>query len=233
MTTYTIGEISERSGFSPSALRYYEGIGLLVPTTRSASGYRIYDDSSLGRLAFISRAKRLGCSLQEITDLLATWDTEKCGPLQRSFHSLVTDKIRETGRQMNELAAFSTQLRDAAAQLGGPPVDGPCADDCACLTDVPPVACSLGSSEIPDRLADWQNVLNRARTRSATADGALRWEFDSTGVVDQLARLTVAEQKCCPFFSFTITVDARGIALDVRAPAEAAGTVRSLFGQPA
>jgi hypothetical protein len=33
---YTIGEVAERSGFSASALRYYEGIGLVEPTTRAA-----------------------------------------------------------------------------------------------------------------------------------------------------------------------------------------------------
>jgi DNA-binding transcriptional MerR regulator len=110
---------------------------LVVPVTRSASGYRIYDDQTLERLAFISRAKQLGCSLEEITDLVATWETERCGPVQSRFHALVTDKIREAQRQIIELAKFSFQLRVAAAQLSGPPVDGPCADDCACLSAAP------------------------------------------------------------------------------------------------
>lgn len=38
---YTIGETSDRSGFSPSALRYYEAIGLVEPPARTAAGYRV------------------------------------------------------------------------------------------------------------------------------------------------------------------------------------------------
>ncbi|MDQ1466938.1 MAG: hypothetical protein QOH10_1353 [Actinomycetota bacterium] len=77
MSTYTIGEVAERTGFSTSSLRYYEGIGLVAPATRTESGYRVYDDQTLSRLAFIARAKQLGCSLAEITDLAGIWDGER------------------------------------------------------------------------------------------------------------------------------------------------------------
>jgi hypothetical protein len=46
----------------------------------------------------------------------------------------------------------------------------------------------------------------------------------------QLARLIGAEQRCCAFFTFTLTVDATGIALEVRAPELAADMVTGLFG---
>lgn len=133
VSTYTIGETAERSGFSASALRYYEGIGLVEPSTRTEAGYRLYDDDTLARLAFIARAKRLGCSLDEITDLVGLWDGVRCGPVQRRFHDLVSDKLAETRRQIVELTALADQLRYAAVQLSGPAVDGPCSEDCACL----------------------------------------------------------------------------------------------------
>ena len=133
MGTYTIGQTAQRSGFSASALRYYEGIGLVEPATRTAAGYRVYDDDALGRLAFIARAKQLGCSLEEITDLVGIWDGQRCGPVQKRFHDLVTSKLAETERQAAELTALSEQLRNAAAQLAGPAVDGPCSAGCACL----------------------------------------------------------------------------------------------------
>ncbi len=132
MRSYTIGETAERSGFSASALRYYEGIGLVAPSTRTASGYRLYDDDTLARLAFIARAKQLGCSLEEITDLVAIWDGERCGPVQRRFHELVTTKIADAERQIAELKALVAQLRDAARRLEGPATDGPCSAECAC-----------------------------------------------------------------------------------------------------
>lgn len=133
MSTYTIGETAERSGFSASALRYYEGIGLVEPPSRTASGYRLYDDDTLARLSFIARAKQLGCSLEEITDLVGIWDGERCGPVQRRFHDLVTDKLAETQRQIIELTALADQLRQTALQLAGPAIDGPCDERCACV----------------------------------------------------------------------------------------------------
>lgn len=132
--TYTIGEIAGRSGFAASALRYYEDIGLLEPATRTEAGYRLYDDTALSRLAFIGRAKQLGCSLEEITDLVGIWDGEQCGPVQRRFHELVTTKLGQAERQIAELTALADQLRHAAAQLAGPATDGPCDETCVCLT---------------------------------------------------------------------------------------------------
>jgi MerR family transcriptional regulator, copper efflux regulator len=131
--SYTIGEAAERSGFSASALRYYEGIGLVEPSNRTDAGYRVYDDETLRRLAFIARAKQLGCSLDEIADLVGIWDGEQCAPVQRRFHELVTTKLVETERQIDELTAFSTQLREAAARLSGPALDGPCDERCVCF----------------------------------------------------------------------------------------------------
>lgn len=131
--TYTIGEAAERSGFSASALRYYEGIGLVMPTDRTGSGYRLYDDRVLTRLAFIARAKRLGCSLEDIADLVGVWDGEACGPVQKRLHDLVTDKLFEAERQIAELTSFRDQLQSAATNLTGPAPDRPCSESCACI----------------------------------------------------------------------------------------------------
>ena len=130
--TYTIGEVADASGFRASALRYYEAIGLVAPATRTAAGYRLYDEVALTRLAFIARAKHLGCTLEEIVDLVAVWDGT-CEPVQRRFHHLVTTKLADTARQIDELTALHAQLEAAAAQLAVPADDGPCDGDCACL----------------------------------------------------------------------------------------------------
>jgi MerR family transcriptional regulator, copper efflux regulator len=251
VTTYTIGEVADRSGFSASALRYYEGIGLMEPAGRTDAGYRLYDERTLARLAFIARAKQLGCSLEEITDLVSVWDGERCGPVQRRFHDLVTDKIAEAQRQLLDLTAFTAQLHTAAAQLAGPATDGPCDDACACLhetataatqavpvllaanSDEPPIACALDATAMPDRLAAWGSILDHARSRTARGDGALRVELDDDVSVTELAELVAAEQRCCAFFSFAITIDDRGVALEVSAPSGAEDVVASLFGQHA
>lgn len=233
METLTIGQVAERTGFTPSSLRYYEGIGLVVPAGRSDAGYRLYDETAVGRLAFIARAKQLGCTLEEITDLLAVWDQSSCGPVQRRFHALVTEKIAATERRLAELTAFSAQLRTAADRLGTEPVDGPCATGCACLpapAERVPVACTLPAGEVEDRTADWAALLAHATERVTTFDGGLRIALDAATPVADLVRLVAAEQDCCAFFSFAVTVDARGLGLEVRAPADAGAVVEALFG---
>jgi MerR family redox-sensitive transcriptional activator SoxR len=61
----TIGEVARRSGFPPSALRYYEREGLLR-TTRTGGGQRRYERGVLRRLAFVRAARTIGVGLDEV-----------------------------------------------------------------------------------------------------------------------------------------------------------------------
>src|SRR5690348_12333015 len=67
----TIGELSKRSGAAPSALRYYESLGLIW-STRTAGNQRRYPRPMLRRVAFIRSAQRVGLALDEIAEALAT-----------------------------------------------------------------------------------------------------------------------------------------------------------------
>ena len=71
MTELTIGELSERSGIATSAIRYYEERGL-VGSRRTTGNQRRYERPMLRRLAFIRTAQRVGLSLEEIEEALAT-----------------------------------------------------------------------------------------------------------------------------------------------------------------
>lgn len=66
----TIGELSDRSGVTPSALRFYEERGLLS-STRSRGGQRRYVRATLRRVAFIRAAQQVGLNLDEIGEALA------------------------------------------------------------------------------------------------------------------------------------------------------------------
>jgi MerR family mercuric resistance operon transcriptional regulator len=70
MAGLKIGEVARRSGTTVKAIRFYEAKGLLPRPVRSPSGYRLYADRDLKRLAFIQRAKLLGLSLAKIHDLV-------------------------------------------------------------------------------------------------------------------------------------------------------------------
>lgn len=249
-STLTIGRLAERTGFTTSALRYYENHGLLAPVARSAAGYRLYDESSEARLRFIVRAKQLGCSLDEIADLVSLAGRDDCAPVQARLHALVTDRIAEAQRRSAELVSFAAELQEAARSLGAEPVDGPCRPGCACIgpdgagdagrrpdpkpvvlgrRDDPEIACTLPADAIDDRLADWQRLLDHVVGREPV-DGGLRLAFGPDVPGDELLRLTTAEQTCCAFFAFAITVDHRGLALEVRAPGQAADLVTEVFG---
>lgn len=97
----------------------------------------------------------------------------------------------------------------------------------------PPIACTLDVGAVPERLAQWRAILDQAGARTAADDGALRVELDADIALGELARLVAAEQRCCAFLSFAITVDARGVGLEVRAPQGATDIVAALFGTPA
>ena len=73
----TIGQIAARAGVAPSALRFYEDVGLLGPVDRNVSGRRVYSRDSLRRVAFIRSAQRVGLSLEEIGEALATLPDER------------------------------------------------------------------------------------------------------------------------------------------------------------
>jgi len=71
MIELTIGELAERSGVTTSAIRYYEDCGL-VSSRRTTGNQRRYARATLRRLAFIRTAQRVGLSLDEIEEALAT-----------------------------------------------------------------------------------------------------------------------------------------------------------------
>jgi MerR family redox-sensitive transcriptional activator SoxR len=67
----TIGQLSERSGVATSAIRFYESRGLLQ-SQRTTGNQRRYAQATLRRVAFIRAAQRVGLTLDEISDAMAT-----------------------------------------------------------------------------------------------------------------------------------------------------------------
>ncbi len=65
----TVGEISRRSGFAESAVRYYERLGLIA-ARRTTGNQRRFERSVLRRLAFIRAARNVGLSLAEVAEAL-------------------------------------------------------------------------------------------------------------------------------------------------------------------
>ena len=72
-----IKEVGDAAGLPAKTIRYYEEIGLIRPSARTANNYRVYSDGDVHVLRFIKRARSLGFSLEETErQLLATgWIT--------------------------------------------------------------------------------------------------------------------------------------------------------------
>jgi len=113
-----IGELARRAHTTTKALRYYEAIGLLVPDSRTPTGYRQYGPDALERLAFIRSAQALGFSLGEIRGITALRDLGEtpCGhvlQLLRNRASEIAGRIADLERlrvELDRLAAEGERL---------------------------------------------------------------------------------------------------------------------------
>lgn len=70
VTQCLIGELASQLEISPSAIRYYEKLGLITPTSRNKAGYRLYSEEVKERLKVIRYSQSFGLSLNEIKELL-------------------------------------------------------------------------------------------------------------------------------------------------------------------
>ncbi|MGW1408287.1 MerR family transcriptional regulator [Streptomyces sp. NPDC002403] len=69
-TLYSIGELSRRTGLSVRTIRFYSDSGVVAPTTRSPTGYRLYDLDALLRLELLCTLRELGMDLATIRRVL-------------------------------------------------------------------------------------------------------------------------------------------------------------------
>ncbi len=70
-----IGDVAAQTGLPAKTIRYYEEIGLVKPL-RDANGYRAFRDQELHKLAFLSRARALGFTIDDCRTLLALYEDE-------------------------------------------------------------------------------------------------------------------------------------------------------------
>jgi MerR family transcriptional regulator, redox-sensitive transcriptional activator SoxR len=87
-----IGEVARRAGIRPSALRYYERIGLL-PAPRRVSGQRRYEQGAIQRLKIVQLAQAAGFSIVEIQTLLNGFPPDT--PPAARWQPLASQKISE------------------------------------------------------------------------------------------------------------------------------------------
>ncbi|AXL50859.1 transcriptional regulator [Paraburkholderia caffeinilytica] len=142
-----IGELAEKTGLAPSAIRFYEQSGLLPAPERSANGYRVYSDQTVGRLRMVQLAQNLGFPLDRLREAM-TGD-EQC-PKEDLLHNLDT-RLDEIEQLMTALRAQRKTLRTLRTTLSEAWAAGDCVD----------------AAELADRLLAQQQEPLRRSKRSA------------------------------------------------------------------
>ena len=120
MKAMTIGQVARQAGVGVETIRFYERRGLIEEPPRRESGYRQYPEETIARIEFIKRAKELGFSLKEISELLSLRmdpDTT-CNDLREKAEAKVADiqaKIKELRRIERAVSRLA-----ASCHRGGP-----------------------------------------------------------------------------------------------------------------
>jgi DNA-binding transcriptional MerR regulator len=97
-----VGELATRSGLTVRTLHHFDQIGLLTPSARSESGYRLYSRDDVARLHGIQALRRLGLPLKEIGAMLAGDG--------RSLPTIVARQIRALDHEIAQATALRGQL---------------------------------------------------------------------------------------------------------------------------
>lgn len=104
----TISQLAKQVGVRPSAIRYYEHIGVVRRAERT-SGQRRYDESAACRLAVVVRARQLGFSLDEIRELFFGFRADATA--SERWKKLTERKLAQLDEQVQRIQAMQEVLR--------------------------------------------------------------------------------------------------------------------------
>lgn len=117
---HQIGEVASEVGLSLRTIRYYEEVGLVVPSGRTQGGFRLYTDSDIDRLRLIKQMKPLDFTLDEMRDLLSL-RAELANAYGRGAEELVErlvmyaaaagERCKTLREQLDNVEQFSNKLR--------------------------------------------------------------------------------------------------------------------------
>lgn len=121
----SIGEVAKAVGVAATALRYYEREGVLTATSRSPSGYRLYDQRALEQLEFIRAAQAVGFTLADVRALLELDGRKR--PPKAEMQQLLKGRLAEVDQKMRDLRRVRAALGAALGEcqrsgVGGCPV---------------------------------------------------------------------------------------------------------------
>jgi Cu(I)-responsive transcriptional regulator len=116
-----IGQASRATGISAKMIRWYEQQGLIPAATRSDSNYRNYSETDLHRLRFIRRARDLGFSIKQISELLTLWnDRGRASADVKVLALRHVEAMQQRIRELEEMVGTLTHLAENCHGDGRP-----------------------------------------------------------------------------------------------------------------
>ena len=112
MTGWRAGQVAAAAGVNLQTLRYYERRGLLKPSERTLGGHRVYSPESVTRLRVIRAAQRVGFTLAEVGELLATGG-HRHGGRDEGLQARAAVKLAEVEGKIADLTVIRDTLRAA------------------------------------------------------------------------------------------------------------------------
>jgi MerR family gold-responsive transcriptional activator of gol and ges genes len=112
-----IGELARSSGVNAKLIRHYESIGLIPKATRTAAGYRVYNNNDIQFLRFIKRSRSLGFSMKEIKKLIGLWRNKVRA--SREVKNLALEHIHALEIKIQEMQEMADNLRVLAKNCHG------------------------------------------------------------------------------------------------------------------
>ncbi len=107
--SWRIGELAAASGLSVRALRHYDELGLLTPSERTGSGYRLYSETEVRRLYRIVALRRLGLGLDTVGAALDGDGSELAAVVRRQRDAVVAE-LAERAALRDRLDALCAEL---------------------------------------------------------------------------------------------------------------------------
>jgi DNA-binding transcriptional MerR regulator len=123
-----IGEVADRTSLSLRTIRYYEEVGLVVPSGRSQGRFRLYSEADVRRLWLIRKLKPLDLSLDQIRELLAALDRSSADDIDpdeaaalrsslAAFHAIARARCALMREQLVGAEEFAADVADRMITL--------------------------------------------------------------------------------------------------------------------
>ena len=110
-----VSELAERAGVAPSAVRWYESVGIIPRATRRSNGYRDYADEDLARLRLVVTLRRLGLDPED-AGRMARLCLEQ-GVVDSDLAPLIAGQRATIARQRDDLDRLDGELIDLEATI--------------------------------------------------------------------------------------------------------------------